>query len=44
MPQLRRIRASFIALALGTMVLGLGVHTRGGFLGPTLQDVLGDAL
>jgi hypothetical protein len=39
-----RTRASFIALALGTIALGLGVHWRGGALGSTLRDVLGDAL
>ena len=37
-------RASYIALALGTMALGLGVHWRGGLLNSTLRDVLGDAL
>ena len=37
-------RARYIALALGTMALGLGVHWRGGFLNSTLRDVLGDAL
>jgi hypothetical protein len=37
-------RALYIALALGTIVLGLAVHWRGGPLGPTLRDVLGDAL
>ena len=37
-------RASYIALALGTIALGLGVHWRGGVLGSTLRDVLGDAL
>jgi hypothetical protein len=39
-----RTRASYIALALGTIALGLGVHWRGGALGSTLRDVLGDAL
>jgi hypothetical protein len=45
MPLLRlRTRASYIALALGTIALGLGVHWRGAPLGPTLRDVFGDAL
>ena len=39
-----RTRASYIALALGTIALGLGVHWRGGALGPTRRDALGDAL
>jgi Protein of unknown function (DUF2809) len=39
-----RTRASYIALALGTIALGLGVHWRGGAIGPTLRDVLGDGL
>ena len=39
-----RTRASYIALALGTIALGLGVHWRGTALGPTVQDVVGDAL
>ena len=44
-PGLRlRTRASYVALALGTIALGLGVHWRGGVLGSTLRDVLGDAL
>jgi hypothetical protein len=39
-----RTRASYVALALVTAALGLSVHWHGGALGPTLQDVLGDAL
>ncbi len=39
-----RTRALFIALALGTIALGLGVHWRGGALHATLRDVIGDAL
>jgi Protein of unknown function (DUF2809) len=39
-----RARASYVALALGTIALGLGVHWRGAALGPTIRDVLGDAL
>jgi hypothetical protein len=39
-----RRRASYVALAIGTIALGLVVHWRGGALGPTLRDMLGDAL
>ena len=39
-----RTRASYVALALGTIALGLGVHWRGGVLSSTFHDVLGDAL
>ena len=39
-----KARTSYIALALATIALGLGVHWRSGFLDPTLRDVLGDAL
>ena len=35
---------SYIALALATIAVGLGVHWYGDVLGPTLQDVLGDSL
>jgi hypothetical protein len=41
---LRRARASFVALALGTIAVGLGVYLRGNILGAVLRDVLGDAL
>jgi hypothetical protein len=41
---LRRARASFVALALGTIAVGLGLHLRGDILGAVLRDVLGDAL
>ena len=34
----------FLALAAVTIVVGLGVHWRGDFLGPVIQDMLGDAL
>ena len=34
----------YIALAAGTVVLGLAVHGRGGALSPDVRDVLGDAL
>jgi hypothetical protein len=35
---------SYVALALGTIALGLGVHFHGDALGPMWRDVLGDAL
>ena len=38
------VRLRYIALAVGTMALGLLVHWRGVALSPTLRDVLGDAL
>ena len=34
----------YLALAVGTMALGLAVHRRGGILSPAVRDVLGDAL
>ena len=40
----RYSRAWYAALALGTIALGLGVHWYGDIFGPTLRDVLGDAL
>jgi len=39
-----RRRAAFLALAAGTIVVGLVVHLRGGALHPVARDVLGDAL
>lgn len=39
-----RQRAAYVALALGTMAVGLSVHLGGGALTPTARDVLGDAL
>jgi hypothetical protein len=39
-----RTRAPYVALALGTIALGLAVHWRGGAIGAAAQDVLGDAL
>ena len=39
-----RGRLPYVALALGTIVLGLGIHERGTALGPVARDVLGDAL
>ena len=37
-------RATYVALALGTIVLGLTVHSRGDALGATWHDVLGDII
>lgn len=37
-------RASFIALAAATVVLGLAEHFHGGALGATARDFTGDAL
>ena len=37
-------RAPFVALAIGTIAIGLGVHWHGDFLGVTLRDIVGDAL
>jgi hypothetical protein len=34
----------YVALAVGTIVLGLVVHGRGGALSPVVRDLLGDAL
>jgi hypothetical protein len=42
--QLLRTRLAFVALALITIVLGLGVHHSGAAFEPGLRDVLGDAL
>jgi hypothetical protein len=39
-----RIRASYIALAIATIVVGLAVHWHGASLGPVLRDIVGDAL
>ena len=40
-----RTRATSVALAVGTMLIGLDVHLHGGaILGLALRDVLGDAL
>ncbi len=39
-----RLRIPFVALALGTIALGLAVHWHGAVLGATMRDVLGDAL
>jgi len=39
-----RVRGQYLALATGTIVLGLLVHLRGGILGAAVQDFAGDAL
>lgn len=39
-----RARIRFIAAALGTIALGLGVHRFGAALGPVGRDIVGDAL
>jgi hypothetical protein len=44
MLSLVRRRASYIALAVVTMAVGLAVHFHGRLLGVMLQDVIGDAL
>ena len=44
MPRWLRARIRYVALAVGTIVLGLAVHWRGGALSPVVRDVLGDAL
>ena len=41
---LRRTRAGFVALALGTIVVGLVVHWRGTMLPARQRDLIGDAL
>jgi len=38
------LRARYLALAVGTIAIGLAVHWRGGALSPAVRDVLGDAL
>lgn len=37
-------RVAYVALALGTIVLGLTVHVRGDALGATWRDVVGDVI
>jgi hypothetical protein len=44
MPRWLRARVRYVALAVGTIVLGLAVHRGGGALSPSVRDVLGDAL
>jgi hypothetical protein len=43
-PRGLRTRTRYVALAVGTIVLGLAVHGRGSALSPVVRDVLGDAL
>lgn len=38
------MRRACVALALGTIAVGLMVHGRGEALGPVARDVVGDAL
>jgi Protein of unknown function (DUF2809) len=44
MPGWLRARVRYVALAVGTIVLGLAVQSGGGALSPVVRDVLGDAL
>ena len=44
MPHWFLVRMRYVALAVGTIALGLAVHLRGGALSPVVRDVLGDAL
>ena len=44
MPRWLGARARYVALAVGTIALGLAVHSGGGALSPTARDVLGDGL
>lgn len=44
MNRLLGARARFVALAVGTIAIGLAVHLGGASLGPNVRDVLGDAL
>lgn len=44
MPLSIRIRAPYVALAVGTIALGLMVHWWGGGLAPAVRDVLADGL
>jgi hypothetical protein len=44
MPRRLRARAAYLALALGTIAVGLAVHLGGAGLGPAARDVVGDAL
>jgi Protein of unknown function (DUF2809) len=43
-PPVARARASYLALVLATIAVGLLVHLRGAALGAVARDVLGDAL
>lgn len=42
--QLIYARVAYVALAFGTIVLGLTVHLHGDALGPTSRDVVGDII
>ena len=44
MPRWLLPRTRYVALAAGTIALGLAVHWRGDALSPVVRDVLGDAL
>ncbi len=44
MPRWLLARIRYLALAVGTIALGLAVHWRGGALSPDVRDILGDAL
>jgi hypothetical protein len=44
MPRWLHARVWYVALAVGTMALGLAVHWFGAALSPAVRDVLGDAL
>jgi hypothetical protein len=44
MPRRVLARSTYVALAIGTIALGLAVHERGDALSPVVRDVLGDAL
>jgi hypothetical protein len=39
-----RVRVAYLALAAGTIAIGLAVHFRGDALRPALRDFTGDAL
>lgn len=41
---MKRIRATYVALAVVTIAVGLLVHVRGSVLQPTVRDMTGDAL
>jgi hypothetical protein len=38
------VRLAYVALAFGTIVLGLTVHLHGDVLGPRSRDLVGDAI
>jgi hypothetical protein len=44
MPRWLLARTRYVALAVGTIAVGLAVHRRGDALSPVVRDVLGDAL